>query len=49
MFPPVCKYNYNSTRNYDEHLMNLCIKGAMYDFFVININWICVARLLKWG
>jgi hypothetical protein len=30
-------------------LMNLCIKGSMYEFFVINRNWICVTQLLKGG
>jgi hypothetical protein len=30
-------------------LMDLCIKGSMYEFYVININWICVAQLLKEG
>jgi hypothetical protein len=30
-------------------LMNLCIKGSMYEFFVINRNLICVAQLLKGG
>jgi hypothetical protein len=28
-------------------LMNLCIKGSMYEFSVINRNLICVAQLLK--
>ena len=30
-------------------LMNLCIKGSMFEFSVINRNWICVAQLLKGG
>ena len=30
-------------------LMNLCIKGSLYEFSVININWICVAQLLNGG
>jgi hypothetical protein len=30
-------------------LMNLCIKGSMYAFFVINRNFICVAQSLKGG
>jgi hypothetical protein len=30
-------------------LMNLCIKGSMYEFFNINRNWICVSQLLKGG
>ena len=30
-------------------LMHLCIKGSMYEFFVINIILICVAQLVKGG
>jgi hypothetical protein len=30
-------------------LMNLCIKGLMYEFSIINRKWICVAQLLKEG
>jgi hypothetical protein len=29
--------------------MNLCIKGSMYEFYVIDRNLICVAQLLKGG
>ena len=30
-------------------LMNLRIKGSMYEFSIINRNFICVAQLLKGG